>query len=88
MHTFSIANRGTFDDVYSIEVSSNKPWISKRDIPETVSITSNETYQLTIKSTIPTTATKETVLEIKLRVVSRQNKMLSKEVVTKTSVTN
>jgi len=88
VHTFSITNEGTFDDVYSIEVSSNKPWINKRDIPETVSIASNETYLLTITSTIPATATKGTVLEIELRVVGRRNRVLSKEIVTETSIVN
>jgi len=88
VHTFSISHESTFDDVYSIELLSNNPWIDKQDIPEKISIASNETYLLTTKSTIPTTATIETVLEIKLRVTNYYNKILSKEITTKTSIIN
>jgi len=88
VHSFSITNEGIADEVYSIELLSNNPWFNKRDMPETVSISSKETYHLTIKSTIPTDVTKETIFEIKLSIKSRHNKMLSKEIVTKTSIIN
>lgn len=76
VYTFTISNIGDNDDLYTLTAQSSLGWADLTSIPSTISLPSRTAREFTVSVTIPSTASRNEVDELRIAAMSTNNPAL------------
>lgn len=86
VYKFTVINLGRNSDVYTISASSSLSWADLSRVPGTVSLAPEASQEISIRVTVPKSAKKGMIDEIRLGVTSQTNPRLEDVAYTRTHV--